>query len=446
MNPREMRLSKTVLLGAFILCQCLQCLVCASAQERAILEKLVSDKVISQLEADSIKKQLPIAVTPQTDARRVNVFGMLQIQYNMMESTMGDTYKEGFDGFYLRRIFLGAQGDISDTLSGYVRFDFARKNTNNSDYLLDAYITKQVDFHGLKGNLQVGIKKVQFGYEEVIPCDKLSSIETSLATRYFAYSERIDGRLGFGQRYVGVFWNGEVEQIKGLKYNFAVTNAINNSMTPRAYLSGKDTNPESANSVNLWFAADYTTNITDDATLRIGVKTGFGNQANIAQTADGETVYGTILGADPFFEFRYKNDFILWAEYLCASVQYGRDNATRQAVPQGYNAQAEYIVDIGDFGRLGFVVRGSQLFSNGRGISIKDSINYCQDPSTSLVSKVLFDQASSIYAGITWYIRGDNMKFQAGYEWSRFDKPLRKTVDGSFGDVNCVRAQVQILF
>ena len=115
-------------------------------------------------------------------------------------------------------------------------------------------------------------------------------------------------------------------------------------------------------------------------------------------------------------------------------------------MPQGYNAQAEYIVDIGDYGRLGFVIRGSQLFSNGRGISIKDSINYCQDPSTTLVSKVLFDQASSIYAGITWYIRGDYMKFQAGYEWSRFDTPIRNVVDSDHGDVNCVRAQVQILF
>ena len=422
------------------------CLFCANAQERAILEKLVSDKVISQLEADAIKKQMPIVVEGSGEAQKVNVFGMVQVQYNMMESKMGDSYSESFDGFYLRRIFLGAQGEISDTLSGYVRLDFVRKNTNNSDYLLDAYITKKIDYDFLKGTLQFGIKKVQFGYEEVIPCDKLSSIETSLATRYFAYSERIDGRLGFGQRYVGVFWNGEVKQIKGLKYNFAVTNAINNSITPRAHLSGKDSNPESANAVNLWFAADYTANITDDSTLRIGVKTGFGNKANVAQNSAGDTIYGTIMGIDPFFEFKYKDEFILWAEYLCASVQHGRDEGSRQAVPQGYNAQAEYIVDIGDYGRLGFVIRGSQLFSNGRGISIKDSINYCQDPSTTLVSKVLFDQASSIYAGITWYIRGDYMKFQAGYEWSRFDTPIRNVVDSDHGDVNCVRAQVQILF
>lgn len=421
-------------------------LASAHAQEKALLEKLVNDKIITQLEADSIKKQIPIVVESQTNAQKVNLFGMIQVQYNLMKSIMGDNYSETFDGFYLRRIFLGAQGNISENLSAYIRTDLVRKNTNNADYILDAYITQKVDFHSLKGNLQIGIKKVQFGYEETISCTELSTIETSLATRYFAYSERIDGRLGFGQRYVGVFWNGVVKQVKGLKYNFAISNAINNSITPRARLSGKSTNPESADALNFWFATDYTTQIFEDAKLRLGVKTGFGNKANIAQTATKETVYGAIAAINPFFEFKYKNDIILWAEYLCADVQYGRNNATQQAVPQGYNAQLEYIVDVGNFGRLGFVVRGSQLFSNGRGISVKDSINYCQDPSTTLVSKVLFDQASSIYAGLTWYILGNDMKFQVGYEWSRFESPIKNTVNEHHGDVNCVRAQIQIVF
>lgn len=428
---------------AFFACQLIYS---ASAQDRILLEHLVKEGLVSEIEAESIKSQISVVTRPERDTQKLDIFGLAVVQYNMMNSSMGNSYSESFDGFYLRRIFLGAQGDISDTLSGYIRVDFVRKNTNNSDYLLDAYITKKIDYDFFKGTLQFGIKKVQFGYEEVIPCTKLSTIETSLATRYFSYSERIDGRLGFGQRYVGVFWNGEVKQIKGLKYNFALTNAINNSITPRAHLSGKNSNPESANAVNLWLAADYTENITDDSTLRIGLKTGFGNKANIAQNSAGDTIYGAIIGINPFFEFKYKDDFILWAEYLCASVQHGRDEGSRQAIPQGYNTQAEYIFDVGDFGRLGFTIRGSQLFSNGRGISIKDSINYCQDPSTTLVSKVLFDQAYSIYAGINWYIKGDNMKFQVGYEYSRFDTPIRNVSADNHGDVNCVRAQVQIIF
>lgn len=416
------------------------------AQEKSLLEQLVNKKVLSDTEAQSLKKQMVSVVQAHDDMQKVRFSGMIQTQYNMMESVMGDDYDRSFDGFYLRRIFLTLQSDVTDTLNVMGRVDFIRKNTNNADYILDAYLTQKIDYGYLNGNLQLGIRKVQFGYEETIPCTALSSIETSLATRYFSYSERVDGRLGFGQRYVGVFFNGNVKQIKGLKYNFAITNAINNSITPRAHLSGKSTNPESADAVNVWFATDYTTEISKEAKLRFGLKTGYGNQANIAVNSAGETVYGAIAAVNPFIEFKYEKDFIMWAEYLCANVQCGKNDATQYALPQGYNAQVEYIIDIGKFGRLGFVVRGAQLFSDGRGISIKDSINYCQDPSTSLVSRVLFNEASSIYAGINWYILGDDMKFQAGYEWSKFDSPLKSSAGSNSGRIDCVRAQIQIMF
>ena len=72
--------------------------------------------------------------------------------------------------------------------------------------------------------------KPQFIYEEVISSLELSAIERSPATMFWSGSASAT-RLGVGNRYAGVRWNGNVRQVPGLAYILSVTNSYQLSPT-----------------------------------------------------------------------------------------------------------------------------------------------------------------------------------------------------------------------
>ena len=423
-------------------------LVPAFAQQgdKAVLDSLVASRTITASEASRIARDRTLIIPQRADTLKIQLWGMAQVQYDSIYTDMGD-FSETTRGFNLRRIFAGVKTDITDSLKGYFVVDFMRQNTNGSDYILDAYVTKAVDFGDLAGNLHVGIKKVQFGLEENISCMKLSTVDTSIATRYFIYSQRwsrahkSESRIGFGQRYVGLFWDGKVHKVDGLSYYAAVTNSMNNTIFPDSHLAAKDSNPRADDSVNCWFTVDYVRKF-DDFTTRFGFKSGYGPGANIVS----DDKYGAIAAINPYFELKYADDLTFWGEFIAADIQYGKNDGEEQALPMGYNIGAEYRFDIGSAGRLGVAARFSQLFTDGRGVSTKDTVTYCRGNVTDTSDQVSFDRAMTAYIGLNWYIKGDDLKLQAGYEWLKFENPIRYSPGAADASMNVVRVQLQAVF
>lgn len=113
----------------------------------------------------------------------------------------------------------------------------------------------------------------------------------------------------------------------------------------------------------------YTCKPTDDLTFTFGAKSGYGASANIISNDK----YGTIAEVNPFAVIKYKKDFVLWADGMLADVEYGSRNRESTARPMGYNICGEYyFCNTSDYGRLSAVARFSHLFTDGRGMNMKD--------------------------------------------------------------------------
>lgn len=418
----------------------------ANAQDKATLDILVSKGIITRDEAGKILKNASAQVkAKEKETVKLTFSGRMHEQFMWIKSEADDPfYKDAStkSGFRMRRMYLGMAAELANGWSGNLVLDFAKTANNGANYLDSATISKEIDWEFLNGKLDVGYRKVNFVFEENTSSSKLLSIERSPATRYFVegQSSGTKGNIGFGNRYTGVFWEGRADAAKGLSYSFAVTNPQNYAIKPNN--SGTD------NTVNLWASISYKNSAdTSIGKLKyeIGLNAGYGMGANI--TTDGNSDNGCIIGANPYAKIALDN-FTLWGEYIMANIQYGKKDAYgnfSSATPQGVNVGAEYKFDCGFIGKIAPTVRYSGLFTDGRGARISDTINSAANVSSG--GSDYYKNANSVFAGVNWYIDGNSVKLQAGYEYARFSgSPSNESPNSKSANVNAFRTQLQILF
>lgn len=415
----------------------------AFSQDKRMIDDLRGKNIISKDEASKIARDLALVFPQKDGAIKTKVWGFAQIMSNYMYSETTHESGEDWGGFILRRAYMGFLAEIPDNWKAAIDLDFCRRNTSGSDYLLNCYVAKKLDFDFTSGTLNIGFKKVQMGYEEIIGAFKIPTIDTSIVSRYFFYAQN-NSRIGMGMRYTGLFWDGEVRGFDGFKYHLALTNSMNNTIMLHSHLSGKESNPVSANNVNLWAAFFYSKKLCEDLKITFGAKTGFGNQAFIVSNDK----YGSIFQVNPFVELKYKDDLTMWLESVISNIEYGSLDRNGYATPVGYNFNAEYfILDFNKYGRLSLVGRLSQIFTDGKGILPKDVLTGAKSSSHPRPFDIYFDRATTIYGGLCWYIRDHNFKFFAGYEYAIFDHPVNSRF---FGDIetnmHIFRTQIQLRF
>ena len=412
----------------------------AFAQDKRMLEELKQSGLISAEQAAGIVKDMTIARPELESSTKFALWGLTQLVCGYSNLEIDDS-SESYGGIHLRRVFLGVKAEMEGNWKAALTIDFCRRSTNGSNYLLDCFVTKSFDIENYPISFTLGIKKVQMSYEENLGCANVPGIDSSIVTKYFTYSQN-NSRIGMGVRYLGLFCDGEIGDIKGLKYHLAVTNSINNSILMRTHLSGKKTNPVSDNNVNLWAALIYTCKPTDDLTLTFGAKSGYGASANIISNDK----YGAIAEVNPFAVLKYKKDFVLWADGMLADVEYGSRDRESTARPMGYNVCGEYyFCNTADYGRLSAVVRFCQLFTDGRGVNMKDVLLNAKGATKDRPQTLYFDKAMTIYGGVNWYINGNDMKLQLGYEFANF-RDSYNTQENLQAKMHIVSAQLQVRF
>lgn len=413
------------------------------AQDRQMLDKLVTSDVISQTEASKIAKDLALVFPQKGSGIKTSVWGFAQLMYNYMYSETTHEEADDWGGFSLRKVYMGFVAEIPENWKVALELDFCKRNSSGSDYILNCYISKKLDLDFTSGTLHFGFKKVQMGYEEIVGTFGISTVDTSIVSRYFLYSQN-NSSIGMGSRYTGLFWDGTLRGVEGFKYHLAVTGSMNNTLKMHTHLSNKDYNPTNANNVNLWAAFFYTKKLYEDFKITLGAKTGFGNQAFIVS----DDKYGSIFQVNPFIEVRYQDKFIGWFETIISNIEYGSANRQSYATPIGYNLNAEYFfLDTQKYGKVSFVSRLSQIFTDGKGIIPKDVLTDAKAPSHPRPMEIYFDRATTIYAGICWYIFGNDFKFFAGYEYAKFDNPVQRKFFGDVQtDMHILRAQINLRF
>jgi hypothetical protein len=441
------------------------------AQDKATLDLLVKKGVITQDEADSVAKDAAVVVTPKdANVKALKLEGLLQAQYDWIsvqdKGTAGAPAKTipnpaATNEFLIRRAYFGAIADLGNGWGGEILLDFAAGPggppaapqggsvtgvQNNFEKLV---IYKKFDDWGTG---TAGFQKVPFVYEEQgTPSSELKPIERSIATNYFTgvYGGPVGGRLGFGNRHTGLYWNGLVPGVDGLFYGVAITNGIQsvNSFTNVA-------GGQSFNRFGYWADLGYGSTY-DNVSYKVGVNVGYSSDGNSNQPLLGGTFQSnSIWGYNPYATITW-NGLSLTGEFIQAGVANGRatdpgaaegaiTGNTSKADPYGFNFTPSY--KLNDQWEL--VGRFSYLRTNGRGASINQQVT--DAPNVVGTDGTLFNQAWSLYGGVNYYIIGNSVKIQAGYEFSQFYDRVHGTATGIFGgpraNVSAIRTRIQVLF
>lgn len=425
----------------------------AVAQDKALLNTLVNKGVITQEEASQIAKESVVVRPAQNTVRSLTFQGRIQTQYEYIQVNETQSLNNAVpaagrqratNDFIMRRLFLGATADLGSGWSGVITADFAATSTGagGRNYIVDAYVRKAVDVDYLRGRFDVGYRKVNFGQEENTGSANLLAVERSLATNYFTGNYNANGagtqgrRLGFGNRGVGLFWDGTVPQVEGLGYGLAVTTNQNQTFQLQNAAS---------NTLAFWANLLYR-NQYEGLKYTVGVNYGYKPKGSFTGTTANPVAFRSAWGVNPYLQLEY-DAALLRAEYLFADVENGQTtNPNSQgAAPQGANIFLAYTFDLGASGKLQPVFRYSYLQTNGRGIAVSDGIRNANNGVTAP-----YNSAYSLYGGFNWLILGNAVKLSAGLEYAEFSgftaAQSALANQKPQADVLAVRAQLQLLF
>ncbi len=441
------------------------------AADEELIRLLEEKGYLSQKEADEILQNQGEFTfkpnTPRTEELSVGV--MLQFQYNYMEvHNDGGANPATRNNFQLRRAYLILQGEIGDGFGAVFVPNFGDGKVR----LDHAYLYKTVENPDI--NLYAGLRKVRFDRESYGSTEKLRTVERSIVTEYWGNDTgteneipegtEADGDLGFAAQHMGLFGDWEIDDNYGLEV--ALVNGY------ASYLPGNNFQNKLGAYVQLRTAWDLAASKDEKMTLEAGINTGFQPSGNSfwQPTVDGTSATMRIgnsdsdassIGVNPYVAFQWE-DFMLSGEFLMNWIEHGKlytnsqlvasvggsSPASGQAMPWGVIVTPSYRF----YEDYEVVFQYAFLNTDGRGAQVDRTI-----PNAPDAGRLFFNEAQSYYLGFNWYIFGDDLKLQFGYNFiqysGQYTLPSGGVVtanDGSFNgpgyDVHVFRTQLQVVF
>ncbi len=409
-----------------------------SADSQALIDALIKKGVLSDKEAKEITAQISKAQASQDVEtsgdqyiKKLVLTGRFQTQYvGLGTSIDGNPVSPvSTEHFFLRRVYLGATAQFGDGLSGTMTYDFA--NASFDKFLLE---WKQSPMFVI----DAGLTKAPFGYEENQSSGDLRAIERSEVTRYF--DEPNNGRrLGAASYRTGLFVSGTYD---GFFYQAALTNPERNEYSgdgsnTAVLVNGLGgvgtTGGATTNTFAYYGVVGYGGSFGEGAmkgSYKVGYETGFlPDQGGNATLGLG---HGQNIILNGGFGDLTVGGFRLVGEYEEAQVDSGVA-VHHNANVNGYWIQPSYKFTP----QWEAVVQYSELNSGGRGVALSDVVRSA--PSGGTMNK-----SNELYAGFNYYIKGNDVKLQAGYVHGESSNtvagaPAKATTDG-------LRSQFQIQF
>lgn len=399
--------------------------IAANAQDKALLETLVKKGMLTQQEAAQIAKD-SVAVSPATKSTKsIKIFGGANGYYTWSRESVkaGSEPSSQLSGFTLKHVKIGLDADVGAGWSAKVVTDFG-ENAKSRDYLDTVVLSKAIDYDYINGTLQLGLRKVNMGYEQNTDDFEQLAIETSVATNFFTNSGSQLGK-NFGSRTVGVFWDGNIAQVDGLYYGAAVTSGVAESGNEDFLSAAKG----DSSSLSFWANLGYK-NVADvkGETLSYDFGINFGYAPQGMDNAFFSKK-GSVWGINPYATINWRG-LTLIGEYFLQQAE-DRDGVGR--TPMGANFTAAYKMDIGEWGAIEPVFRASYVTTNGMGLA---------DVEIHGMTYRTINQAMTFYGGVNWYATSA-VKTGLGYEFGYYDQG-DAVIERVFG--NTVWAQVQVLF
>ncbi|MBS0663391.1 MAG: porin [Verrucomicrobia bacterium] len=357
---------------------------------KALIDVLIKKGILNEQEARQIQKDLAkdnAAVDVSTSKgkylQKLTLSGRFQIQYAGLSTDIDGTSADpaSTNHFFMRRMYLGAKAELGEGWSGNLNYDFAG-STFDAAFVQwkrsDAFV------------LDVGFRKVPFGLEEwYTSSSNLRAIERSPGTRFFVESNN-GRRLGAGSYRTGVFLGGK--DASGFFYNVAITNPERDESAAGVTAQGT----AATNAMSYWGNVGYAGK-TDGGTYVLSASVG------VLPDQGGRTLgVGDNLTVYNLFAQYTQGPFDLQLEYFGSDNQHGV-SATQDSSSTAFSVQPAYRV-----GDVEYVVRFSSVDSDGRGLTTSDLIRSA--PSGGTMNKL-----TEWFAGLNYYIRGNDVKWQVGY-------------------------------
>jgi hypothetical protein len=399
----------------------------------ALIKKgILTDQEAKQITAEVAKDQSSEDVETAGDSfiRKLTIGGRFQAQYVGLGTSIDGTAVNpvSTEHFLLRRMLLNVGVKFDDGLSAILSYDLS--NTSFNQAVLQ---WKQSDLFAIRA----GFDKAPFGYEELINSGDLRAIERSVVTNYIDNPNN-GRRLGASSYRTGVWVTGSD---LGFFYTAALTNPERNEYSGDAtntavLVNGQggvgSTGTAATNKLAAYATVGYGGAFqTNDlkGSYKLGYETGYvpdqGGPA--ATTGTGRNIILNGVFADTTI-----GPLNLMGEWEEAQDDSGVSNGHNANV-NGYWIQGSYKLTPQWEG----VVNYSYLNSDGRGVALSDVVRSAPSGGT-------MDKANEWYFGANWYIKGNDVKLQAGYIHGETNDTI--TGKAAKAQTDGVRSEVQIQF
>lgn len=402
--------------------------VVAAQDSGALINALIRKGILSNQEAEDIRAELvrenntlpAHALAGGKSTERLSVGMRLQMQFAGLETAVsGSSFPPpGTQHFFLRRMYLTLRTGLARNWGALFTYDFAAGGYDDAIIEWNPLNELKFDF---------GLRKVNVGYEERASSGNLRSIERSGVTRYFV--EPNNGRrLGAASHHIGVFVDGSrpINKTLGLIWGAALTGPARTETFTLASSAGDATNNRPA----LWGNIGLVRKLPNNGAWAVGGgvgllpdQGGFGT-ANLGRGFDLR-IYSAYTDVTT-------GRFGLMAEYLTAHVEAGRAIGG-DAWPRGFFVQPTVMLT----GSFEAVLRYQWLNSDRRGVNLADVIRSAPAGGT-------MNRFTEWYAGLNWYLRGNDLKLQLG----GINGETSETVTGNPAQAKTVgvRSQMQMQF
>jgi len=299
--------------------------------------------------------------------------GRVHLDYNSLANDGTDASgdeAETTNGFYFRRLRLGAKATLASGVTAETVYDFA-----GEDISIDKGVIGIGDF-------KLGYQKVPFGFQETTSSAKIKTIERSAVNRYFA--DDID----FAGRHTGVHYKSEF-----------------NGLTIAGFVGNSSQGADDIRDLNQDLAYFGRVQWSNDS-LTVGAD--YGYQQNNRDGDDDFSAFTAYVNYEA-------NGLKVLGEYFSGEF----DEA--EADTDGFSVLVSY-----KFDKFEPVVRYSFIDSEDT-IDADELIRRASDPGNNVAGEL-----SSFYVGANYYY-SKSVKFALGYEFAEAEDEAGDTTDDISG-------------
>ena len=379
----------------------------------------------------------PALASPALANADLQFSGRLQIQY-VNVATSDDNNSTGaaysrVSHAYMRRFYVGARGTLGANWSANLTYDLAGGGSFDR-----ATINWSGSISNAPFSFDIGLRKVNFSYDEFTSSGSIKAIERSGSTRYFA-DDANGRRLGAASYRIGLFADYNPAAFAGKTAGFFAGAALTNAERQSAVSEISDTAGRSLNKPAVWLNIGHTGK-TKSVTCILGAAAGcLPGMGGTGRTANNIGNPGqNILQGGVYADVTAGLCNIV-AEYLVARVDKGvaaiGAAPARNATVSGFWIQPSFNIT----GKWQVVARYSHTDTGGRGIRVSDGVR-------AALAAVPGRALHECYIGANYYILGNDLKLQFGFIGGQTSGALTPGGAHNKETASGFRTQVQVNF